>query len=315
MTLIKNIKKSTKQPNFFIVGASRAGTTSLWNYLQQHPEIFMSGRRIKWEKEPSFFCDLTPPWAVNYRDFDAYINLFAEAENQKAIGEASVNYLISPESATRIAELYPEAKIIIILRQPVERAFSLYKFMCKLGVEWIAPFEKALGVENERYNDNLFKHNNPFYYYGYLYFHSGLYAAQIERYLSPFPREQIHIILFEELKNSPVETTQRVYDFLGVKKDFVPKISVLNRSKSPFSVFAQYSFMKISKKHLHGFPVTKKIIKKTARTALDANLALGRLRPCILKKNTRRKLLMEYRGNIGKTASLIGRNLDAWITD
>jgi len=314
MTLIKNIRKSKKQPNFFIVGAARSGTTSLWNYLQQHPEIFMSGRHIS-EKEPSFFCNLTPPWAVKYCDFDAYINLFVEAEDQKALGEASVNYLISPESSNRIADQYSEARIIIILRQPVERAFSLYKYMCNLGVEWIAPFEKALRVEHERYNDNKFKHNNPFYYYGYLYFHSGLYAEQIERYFNVFSRKQIHIILFEDLKINPVETTQRVYDFLGVKKEFVPKITVLNQSKSPFSVFAQYFFKQISKKNFPDFLATKRIIRKTAQIAFDANLAFGRLRPFILKDTTRRKLLMDYRDNIRETGRLIGQNLDGWTTD
>ena len=310
-TVSKTTGNSIRQPNFFIVGASRAGTTSLWHYLRQHPDIFMPEDMLK--KEPSFFCDLTPPWAVNYRDFDSYVNLFVEAKNQKAIGEASTTYLVSPESADRINKLYPEAKIIIILRHPVERAFSLYSLLCHIGVEWIAPFEMALVKENERYENDYFKHNNPFWYYAYLYFHSGLYAAQIERYLRVFPKEQIHILLFEELKNRPIETTQGVYEFLGVESGFVPVIKVHNRSKSLFSVYAQYFVWQTLNSYLSKLPIPGRIAKGITKTASSANLTLGRIFSGSLKENTRRSLLMRYWDDIQKTKGLIGVDLDSWL--
>src|SRR5688572_31475148 len=101
-----------REPNFFLVGASRAGTTSLWKYLVEHPDIYMPRRTIA-EKEPSFFCAVTPKWAVRYRERAPYLGLFADAGSRKAIGEASTPYLVAPEVPERIRSTYPDAKIII----------------------------------------------------------------------------------------------------------------------------------------------------------------------------------------------------------
>src|SRR5947207_14583321 len=110
-----------REPNFFIVGAARSGTTSLWHSLRQHPDVFMPLK----QKEPHFFCDASPPWAV--KDLDAYLALFTDAEERKAMGEATTGYLGSPEAAARIAARYPGARIIIMLRDPADRAHSLYR--------------------------------------------------------------------------------------------------------------------------------------------------------------------------------------------
>ena len=109
-------------PNFFIVGAARCGTTSLWEYLRQHPDIYMPP--VIEQKEPAFFCDL---YGVEHWDF--YLTLFEAGRGKKRIGEASTPYLSSPESAGQIHSVLPLAKIIITLRNPVVRAYSLYKWM------------------------------------------------------------------------------------------------------------------------------------------------------------------------------------------
>jgi len=127
-----------KEPNFFIVGAAKAGTTSLWQYLRQHPDVFMPQTELT--KEPTHFSDLTPPWASQFRDWDAYLKLFEPVQEQRAIGEASVAYLFSSDAAERIHARYPGARIIIALRHPAERAYSHYKFMCELGFEWLTSF-------------------------------------------------------------------------------------------------------------------------------------------------------------------------------
>jgi len=138
-------------PNFFLVGAPRAGTTSLWQYLRDHPEIHMPSGLAG--KEPSFFCDLTPPWATAYRTYEQYLTLFNRAGRCKVIGDASTNYLIAPESAGRIHERYPDSRIVVILRNPVQRAYSVYRFLCFWGLEAATTFEKALALEDERSAD------------------------------------------------------------------------------------------------------------------------------------------------------------------
>ena len=141
----------TAHPNFFLVGAARAGTTSLWQYLRAHPDIYMPAALQG--KEPSFFCDLTPPWARKHRTLDSYLSLFQGAGRRRRIGDASTNYLVSPESPRRIAEQFPDAKILVVLRNPADRAYSLFRLLCYWGLETVTPFEKALAREEQRYID------------------------------------------------------------------------------------------------------------------------------------------------------------------
>jgi hypothetical protein len=295
---------SIPQPNFFIVGAAKSGTTSLWMYLKQHPEVYMP-QAIE-HKEPAFFCDL-----YGYKDFDAYLSLFSEAKDKKAIGEASHAYLTSPESAAWIQKVYPDAKIIIILRNPVERAYSLYNWMIAAGYEWIYPFEKALIVEEERLKDNYFKHHNPEYFYNYLYFSSGLYASQLERYFQLFARDKIQILLFEDLKNEPVVTTQKVYSFLEVDNSFIPQIDIHNQAHTPFSVSAQYFLRRKLPKYLRKYRIPG--VKKIQKNAFNTNLFLGQFRSKKLQDLTKNGLQEKYKKDLQKTASLIKRDLKSWL--
>ncbi|MBW4575273.1 MAG: sulfotransferase domain-containing protein [Aphanothece sp. CMT-3BRIN-NPC111] len=299
----ERLKQVNNQPNFFIVGAAKAGTTSLWIYLQQHPDIYMSQR----PKEPAFFCYRFD----RMQDFDTYLSLFADANGAKAVGEATTSYLASPESAAWIREVYPEAKIIIVLRNPVERAYSLYNWMSREGKEWIATFEKALSAEKDRIGDEDFKANIPAWHTNYLYFYSGLYFAQVERYLENFPRDQVHIILFEDLKTNPVVATQQVYEFLGVDSSFIPEIEVHNKGQTPFSVPAQYFIKQKLNKYLCKLRIPSRL--RLQRSALDINLFFGKLVEHRLNEATRRNLQEMYREDIQKTARLIGRDLGAWL--
>ena len=294
------------QPNFFIVGAAKAGTTSLWMYLKQHPEIYMPPTLET--KEPSFFCHL-----YGYKDFDAYLSLFANAKGKKAIGEASHAYMTSPESAAWIHKVYPQAKIIIVLRNPIERAYSLYNWMIREGYEWIYPFEKALIAEEERYISENFKHHNIQYYHNYLYFYSGLYKEQIKRYLEVFKKEQINIILFDDLKNDPITITQQIYRFIGVDNTFIPKIEVYNKSQIPLSVPMQYFIRSKLPRYLYKFRIPA--VRRIQRTAFSTNLLLGSYISRSLQAATRHNLQNRYKANIQETACLIERDLGIWLRE
>lgn len=305
-------QRTRKEPNFFVVGASRAGTTSLIHYLGQHPDVFLPSHPHP--KEPSHFCDLTPVWARKYRDPDAYLSIFEEVGDEHAVGEGSTTYLPSPESPWRIRARFPMARIVIVLRNPADRAHSLYGLLCQLGFEWIAPFERALREEDARAGSERFKHRNPFWFYAYQYFRSGLYADQVMRFQAALSPERVKVILFEALRRRPVETTQEVYGFLGVDPTFAPEIPVLNQGRTPLSVPLQYAVARAWQAHPMKDPdAAPGLLDPLLRRVARANLRLGRLRPRRLADSTRRELLRRYAADIRRTAALIGQDLEPWI--
>jgi len=193
-------------PNFLIVGSAKAGTTSLYHWLRYHPEVFMPEK-----KEPSYFVD-----GYGMSDLDAYLLLFAPGRGKKAIGEASTAYLASPESPQLISKQLGKVKTLILLRNPVERAFSLYCWMVMVGCEWLPTFEEAVKAEEKRCSDQFFRWHNPEYFWDYMYFRSGLYFEQVKRYTDTFGRDLVEIYLFDELKNDPGKLYGKVCNFLGI---------------------------------------------------------------------------------------------------
>jgi hypothetical protein len=308
------------EPNFFVVGSPRAGTTSLWQYLRRHPDVYMPDSELS--KEPSYFSHVTPPWAPQFATLDGYLALFARAARQKAIGEASTAYLASPESPGLIAERYPHARIIVMLRNPAERGYSHYRLLCEIGFERSETFERALSVEDERrdkYERGLPLPLDPFWYGSYFYYRNGLYSEQLERYLKVFPRDQIHIVMFDDLNKRPVETMQGIFRFLDVDPSFEPDTSKIhNRSYFPLSLQAQCLIGQ--RWNLH--PVGPRTRRPRLRDytvlplAFGMNLYLGNLfRKVKLNPETRRELLRRYQPDIARTAEIIGRNLDHWMRD
>jgi len=305
---LKKASLSQPHPNFFIVGAGKAGTTSLWEYLKQHPQIAMPAELR--HKEPCFFSAHYP-----YRpNLETYLGLFADAAGKKAIGESSHAHLTSPESAEFIKMTYPDAKIIIILRNPVERAFSLYQWMLRDGYEWLYPFEKALSAEDKRLKDEHFEYHAPHYYYNYLYYHSGLYSEQVLRYTERFPKEQIKILLFDDLKSDAIRLIQELYRFLEVDPYFIPQLKIHNKAQTPLFVSKQYFFRTRMPILLKQCYVPKPIRKWLTQSIIAMNISLGKYRSLKLNPATRHDLLNRYQDDIDKTSQLIERNLDMWLT-
>jgi hypothetical protein len=194
-------------PNFFIVGAAKAGTTSLYAYLRQHPQIFLP--RVK---EPQYFATVRP--APEYAhlvdavtDREHYLRLFRRAGGYSAIGEASPSYLWDPEAARRIKQAVPDARIIISLRDPIERAYSHYLMDYREGAQDL-PFYEALCQDLAREEKGIG--------ISYLYVELGQYASQVSRYLEAFGRERVQILMFEDLRRATREAVAGVARFLGV---------------------------------------------------------------------------------------------------
>lgn len=217
-------------PNFFILGAGRCGTTSLHRYLGQHPDVFMAP-----VKEPSFFCE---PFQVVANPIQ-YAKLFEAVRDETAVGEASHVYLTHPDSARTLRAFFPQARFVLVFRHPADRAHSLYHHMRRYGYETARTFERALAIEDRRYHSRWFHKHCGQYLYNFLYFRSGLFGEQVDRYFSLFDRGQFHILSLSELKEHPVPTLQKIFAFLDVDPDFVPAIKVFNQGWTSRSAWLQ----------------------------------------------------------------------------
>jgi hypothetical protein len=203
-------------PNFFVVGAARSGTSSLDRYLNKHPEIYIAP-----QKESHFFAyDLLSSYfngpgddrlkGMLIGDEEEYTQLFDKVATEKAIGESSAFYLCLPGTAERIAQVVPDAKIIIILREPVARSYSSYMLLTRDGRETLT-FDEGLSREAERKQQGY----EPMWWYKEL----SLYAAQVQRYFEVFSPERVKVILHEEFYAQPQQSLRQLFAFLGVKQD------------------------------------------------------------------------------------------------
>jgi hypothetical protein len=212
-------------PNFLVIGAAKAGTTSLYRYLEQHPEVYMSPI-----KEPNFFAlegqplDFCGPGDAAYirrfsvTDRAAYEALFDGVRGEVAVGEASALYLYSPAAPLNICRYAPRMKLIAILRHPVERAYSAFLHLLRDEREPVADFAGALGEEKARVQRG--------WEHIWHYRRMGFYAEQLARYYRHFSREQLRVYRYEALRDDPERLIADIFEFLGVDPDFTPDMSV-----------------------------------------------------------------------------------------
>lgn len=222
------------KPNLFIVGQPKTGTTALHQFLGQHPEIYMSSI-----KEPHFFCadfHLESDRAYgkqrfyDFRSESAYLQLFSKAKNVKVAGESSTNYLYSQVAAEKIHNFNPDAKIIIVLREPAKFLYSLHSHYVKFTEENEPDFLTALALETKRKQEEALspRVTSPSYLY---YSQRVQYYQQVKRYCDRFKPEQIKVIIFEEFKSANERIFREILEFLGVEPNFIPEYSAINVNK------------------------------------------------------------------------------------
>lgn len=223
MLLPKPLPKTL--PNFLIIGAAKAGTTSLYRYLEQHPQIYMSPI-----KEPNFFALEGEPLDFRGPDDKLYIEQFSVTEREsygalfeaagpeQAVGEASALYLYSPQAPARICRYVPGVKMIAVLRHPVDRAYSAFLHLLRDAREPLPSFEAALEAEAVRIRGG--------WEHIWHLRRMGFYGEQLTRYYRYFGREQIRVYLYEELQRAPEEVIADMFEFLGVDPGFRPDRSV-----------------------------------------------------------------------------------------
>ncbi len=229
---------SEKRPNLFIVGAPRCGTSSLHNYLDQHPQVFMSA-----VKEPHFFSkDMNRAYEdyqgrklpTLFKDLKQYLALFSQAGEEKILGESSVYYLYSEVAPDEIYRFNSDARIIIMLREPVAFLQSLHSRLRFMGDEDCRSFVRALELEEPRRNGRNLPRTVrlPFLLH---YSKFVRFTEHIERYRSRFLDEQMRFIVFDDFCTNTEKVYDGVLDFLGVERMNPPKIAAINSNVEPRS--------------------------------------------------------------------------------
>ncbi len=288
-------------PNFLLVGAGKSATRSLYNYMIQHPDVFMPSL-----KEPQFFVatevkNRIQKWVDDFHD---YKQLFAEADGKKAIGEASVMYLFFYNEAIKNIKKFlgDQIKILIILRNPVDRAYSAYNFVHVNNPDEKYSFEEALEKEDERWNN----HSTLFMQYRRM----GLYADAVEAYKNNF--RQVHIMWYDEFRKDPAIVLKGAFSFLGInpnvtvdytrqwnkggKKWRNPVLRWLFMSDNIFKGTYKIFFPKRKGVRTNEF-FREKFMEKTE--AMDPQ--------------TRQNLVNYFRTDIEKLQVITGKDLSSWL--
>jgi hypothetical protein len=312
-------------PNFFLVGTGKAGTTSLHRYLQQHPQIYMSP-----VKEPSYFAseirpeNLTQPLQRHLRlqslklaeclkdgkpvsafgwlpsEWDEYLRLFANVKDEQAVGEASAIYLWSETAARNIHARVPDAKVIMILRDPAERAFSQYLHQVSVG------FTRSSFREHiekcERLADRRISILYPF-------LEIGLYYQQVKRFLDVFPQKQIRIYWYEQDWHEPRRLLSDIFKFLEVDASFQPDLSrkALER-RAPRLTNLHYCLKQLRLWYPLRSLVPASLIPTLRRLAFRRGADLS------MRPEDRSYLINYYREDIRQLGALLGHDLSAWLS-
>lgn len=291
-------------PNFFIVGAPKCGTSSLYDWLNQHPEIFMSPI-----KEPHYFgSDLCSPRYI--RNEEAYRTLFANVTTPR-IGEASVWQLYSKRAAQEIHSQVPYAKIIIALRNPVQLMYSLHSQHLFHRDEDTLDFEEALELESERrLGKSLPPHGKT--PHGLLYRAVATFSPQIQRYYDNFGRNNVLILLLDDLKENPSDEYRRICQFLEIDGSFNPILKVVNANKVVRSRRI-LDFLQRPPKLIKDF--NHRVPGLLRQFIIDTLIALSKTqqpRPP-LDSEVYNRLILEFGPEIKRLETLIDKDLTNWL--
>lgn len=294
-------------PTFLIIGAARSGTTALYLHLKKHPDIFMSEN-----KESNFFAfenevpDCNGPGADYINNsttrLSDYQALFTGVTTERAIGEAAPLYLYSSEAPRRIHVHLPAVKLIAVLRNPVEQAFSHYLYARRQMLEPLDNFTAALKAQDERKRE----HWQPLFQYSRF----PRYHQQLERYYDAFPGEQIRVFTYEEFEQTPRAVLSSIFSFVGVDPDFDSDIAYRpNTGGVPRNRLLQDILMRPHRlTRLAGRWVPNAIKRRIRDAVSDRNL----VKPPF-PEQAKEFLKAELREDILKLQDLLKRDLSAWL--
>lgn len=290
-------------PNTFIIGAAKSGTTAVASVLAAHPEVF-----VPCNKEPFYFAypGKKPRWSgpgdrpdFVVEDFDDYSRLFSEASDESVVVDASTGYLYSPSASENVHAFNSQAKIVAVLRQPAERAYSAFLHVQRRTVEEISDFRKALQLEQGRIAAG--------YEHLWHYRSMGLYADQLKRWLAKFSREQVKVLLYDELIADPASFYAELFTFLEVDPNAAVDLAARrNESQIPKS------------KRLQTMLLSKNPLKIAVARMVPENLRRAVWKRSLHKPgmpaDIRNELTQEFEEDIHRLEQLLDRDLSHWLT-
>lgn len=291
-------------PTFIIAGAGKSGTTSLWRYLKQHPDIFMTEN-----KEPTFFTEvigkdqgadeMAPASSGNYgKGLPWYEALFEGCRPEQQRGEASTTYISAPDTPSLIKAHIPDAKIIFILREPVSRAYSQYWQEIKSGHR-LPPFSEMYSQGHPRLQR---------------YLYNSRYKTHLTNFLEEFRRDQLLVLLHDDLKHDPVAITKAIYRFLGVDESYLPED--LGKRHNPSSVprsrlLQRFIYHSSRSKIKELLPATvRKFLNRTKISVRSMNLKPYTYPP--LSPEIRKELIPMFVDDVDFIEQVVGKSLSAW---
>ena len=325
-------KPREAMPNFLVIGAAKSGTTSLHEYLDQHPEIYMSP-----VKEPNFFAfeGRIPKFAgpsetqfqegfwrrqqlrnaryeLSITSLRDYQKLFAWTNAERALGESSVSYLYIPEAPFSIKKHLPNIRLIAMLRHPADRAYSKYMQFRRDGLEPIDDFATALEAEAKRIRERW----SPTWFYK----QRGFYYHQLRGYYEIFDHSQIKVFLYDEFIANPIEVMQRIFRFLKIDESFVPDMSqkhnvscvpvVMSESRLLDFLLNTSNPIRSAVNRLFSPPVALKF-RRLILAGTSRKFRPRQYEP--MPRCKRRQLIDEYKADIFRLQELIKKDLSHWL--
>lgn len=294
-----------KRPDLFIIGAFKAGTTAMYEYLRAHPQIFMSV-----PKEPMYFGqDLTP----RYRRMteDEYLALFKGAADAERAGEASPWYLYSTSAPREILDFEPKSQAIVLLRNPIDVMYAQHSQLVFNEREDLTDFATALAAEDDRRAGKRIPADalRPEALY---YRQSVRFADQLRHWFEIFGRDRMHLILFDDLVADPRAVYRSTLEFLGVDATYEVDLTVYNPNRRARSglvqraIFAPPRPLRALFGKLRQMPIAHRVRDRLV-TANSSKAARAQMDP-----DLRRQLTEEFAPQVSDLGQLIGRDLAAW---
>lgn len=295
-----------KLPNFLIIGVQKAGTTSIYNYLKQHPQVYMSPVKETnfLEKDWEKLAKDKPSKSQNKIDtFEKYCELFKDVTNEIAIGEASPNYLFHYNTSSELIQRYvPNAKLISILRNPTERAHS----------DYLMHVRDAIGTQNKSLLDQVKYSSHKSFV-----LRKGFYYEHLKHFYDKFDRQQIRVYLYDDLRKDAVKFMQEMYRFIGVDDSFSVDVSHrAQTAKVPKNQTVNKLLQKPNPLRNSVASVLKTFMPEETRQKIRSslvNLNSNDKSKAALSPEERKALIDLYRNDILQLQDLIDRDLSAWL--
>jgi len=281
-------------PNFFIVGGSKCGTTNISYYLNSHPKIFFSELN-----EPYYFCQWDVPEKYNrssmITDMKKYLELFKNVKNEKIIGEASSPYLSCPHAALEIKKAFPNSKILISIRNPIERAHSAY-FSYKFMKPTKQNFMEMIKMHEKIIKEKIFYINNIL--------ESGFYTKNIIRFQEIFGKENVKVIIFEDYIKNTILNINSILNFLGINE----KVDFSEQSKGAYRIPKNF-ISKILLNNKIFRRLSTFLIPTVMRQKLGDKYFLKQVKKPEMLENERDYLRKLYNNEVMELERLLGKKL------